>query len=153
MKKLKLDFWDYQDVLVGSGEQPFNFRRMWKLTVFFTAGVALIPLITLAITDYQVTQRSIESENLLRTARLVSNTYRSISFFFTQRSAALDFVAKQYDFETLNEPGVFENILQNLETSFGGITDIGLIRPLRQSKKLCRSLQTFGEKLQRTGLV
>jgi two-component system NtrC family sensor kinase len=130
LKKFRPTFWNYRDAAAGGRGHPFNFRRMWKLTISLTAGVALIPLISLAIVDYQVTQRSIESENLLRTARLVSNTGRSISFFLTQRRAALNFVVKEYQFKTLNEPGTLENILQNLKISFGGITDIGLIDPL-----------------------
>ncbi len=56
----------------------FNFRRMWKLAFFLTTGVALVPLISMAVIDYKVTQHAIESEILLRTSRLVSNTQRTI---------------------------------------------------------------------------
>jgi two-component system, NtrC family, sensor kinase len=145
IEKLKPDFWDYRDVAAGPREKLFNFHRMWELTVFLTAGVAFIPLIALAVVDYHVTQRSIASENLLRTARLVSNTRRSISFFFTQRRAALDFVVKEYNFKTLNEPGVLNNILQNLKISFGGITDIGLIDPLGNQRNYVGPYNLLGK--------
>ena len=68
----------------GGHAQPnhlFNYRRIWKLAVLLTGGVSLIPLIFITLLDYQVTQRSIESELDLRTTRIVSNTKQAISFF------------------------------------------------------------------------
>lgn len=130
LEKLKPDFWDYRDIAAGPHEKLFNFRRMWILTVFLTAGVALIPLITLAVVDYHVTRKSVTSENLLRTARLVSNTRRTIFYFFEERRAALDFVTRQSTFAALNKPGALEGVLKNLTQSFGGFTDLGLIDPL-----------------------
>jgi two-component system, NtrC family, sensor kinase len=145
LKKLKPIFWDYQDVAARSHERLFNFRRMWKLTVFLTAGVALIPLISLAIVDYHVTQRSIESENLLRTARLVSNTRRSLFFFFAERRAALDFVVRQNNFVDLNIPGALGQVLKNLKNSFGGFTDLGLIDPLGNQRNYVGPYKLLGK--------
>ncbi|OQX64536.1 MAG: two-component sensor histidine kinase [Desulfococcus sp. 4484_242] len=127
MKRLKPKFWAYRDVAAGSREELFNFRRIWKLTVFLTTGAAVIPLIFFAIVDYHLARRSVESENLLRTARVVSNTRRSISFFFSERRAALAFIVKGYDCEVLNKRGVLEQMLKNMKNSFGGFTDLGLI--------------------------
>ena len=127
INRLKPKFWDYRDAAAGPREQLFNFRRMWKLAIFFTAGVTIIPLIVLAVVDYQVNKNSIESENLLRTARLVSNTQRTISSFLTERMAALDFIAEEKTFETLNDQETLEKLLANLKKSFGGFIDIGVI--------------------------
>lgn len=144
LEKLKPGFWDYRDIAVAPHEKLFNFRRMWKLTVFLTAGVALIPLITLAVVDYHVTQRSIASENLLRTARLVSNTHRSIFYFFEERRAALDFVARQNSFVALNEPGALERLLKTLTQSFGGFADLGLIDPLGNQRSYVGPFDLLG---------
>jgi len=144
LKTMKPKFWDYRDVAAGHREQAFNFRRMWKLTVFLTAGVALIPLISLAIIDYHVTQRSIESENLLRTARLVSNTRRTLFFFFAERRAAMDFIARQNNFVALNQPGALEQILKNLKESIGGFTDLGLIDPLGNQRSYVGPFNLLG---------
>ncbi|OQX62100.1 MAG: two-component sensor histidine kinase [Desulfococcus sp. 4484_242] len=130
LEKLKPDFWDYHDIAAGSHKRLFNFRRMWKLTVFLTAGVALIPLISLTVVDYHVTQRSVASENLLRTARLVSNTRRSVFYFFEERRAALEFLVRHYTFAALNERGTLDRLLKDLKESFSGFTDLGLIDPL-----------------------
>ena len=95
IEKIKPKFWDHQDVSAGPYKPLFNFRRIWRLAVLLTAGVTLIPLIFMALIDYRVTQQAIESEILLRTARLVSNTRRSIAFFLGERKSALDFINKE----------------------------------------------------------
>ena len=78
-KKLKPKFWDYVDAAAGPFGHLFNFRRIWKLAVLLTAGVALVPLVAITALDYQVTQKSIESEIALRTSRMVSNTRRAVA--------------------------------------------------------------------------
>jgi two-component system, NtrC family, sensor kinase len=109
----------------------FNYRRIWKLAVLMTGGVALIPLIFITVVDYQVTQRAIESEHHLRTLRLVSNTRQAISFFLSERVAALEYIVRDNTFEILNSPERLESILENLKRSFsGGFVDLGVIDPL-----------------------
>jgi len=107
---------------------------MWKLAAFLTAAVAVIPLILLSALNYHVTQSSIEAERLSRTARLVSNTRRTIFYFFDERRSALDFIVKESSFESLNRLGALEEILKNLKNSFGGFTDLGLIDPLGRQR-------------------
>jgi len=106
----------------------FNYRRIWRSVVLLTGGVALVPLIVITIVDYKVTQQSIESEILMRTTRIVSNTRRAISFFLSERRSALEFIAQDNSFESLNDPKRLLSILENLQKSFGGgFVDIGVI--------------------------
>ena len=106
----------------------FNYRRIWRSVVLLTGGVALIPLIVITIVDYKVTQQSTESEILMRTTRIVSNTRRAISFFLSERRSALEFIAQDNSFESLNDPKRLLSILENLQKSFGGgFVDIGVI--------------------------
>jgi two-component system NtrC family sensor kinase len=130
MGRFKPKFWDHEDVAAGPFKHLFNFRRIWKLAVALTAGVALIPLVLVTMTDYNVTQHAIESEVLLRTSRLVSNTRRTVSFFLAERKSALDFIVRDNSFETLNEPRRLAQILQNLKRGFGGFVDLGVIDAL-----------------------
>ena len=131
MVSLKFKFWDYEDVAAGPHKHLFNFRRIWKLTVLLTAGVVLIPLIFFAAVDYKVTQTSLESEIVLRTSRLVSNTRRNISFFLEERKSALDFIVRDNSFADLEDPARLTTILDNLRKAFGGgFTDLGVINPL-----------------------
>ena len=127
LARLKPEFWDYSDVAGGPHEHLFNFRRKWTRAAFLMAAVALIPLIFLSAVNYYITQRSIELEKLFLTERLVSNTQRTIFFFFSERRSALDFIIEENSFENLNRPGALPQILKNLKNSFGGFTDLGLI--------------------------
>jgi two-component system, NtrC family, sensor kinase len=125
--RIKPKFWDHQDVAAGPFKSLFNFRRIWKQAAFLTSGVALIPLILMAIIDYNVTQNAIESEILLRTSRLVSNTRRSISFFLDERKFALNFIIHDNVPESLKSLDRLSAILENLKKSLGGFSDLGVI--------------------------
>lgn len=124
---LKPRFWDHVDVSHKHLKYMFNFRKMWKSTLFLTMTVALLPLLVLGIVDYRVTEAAIESEILLRTGRLVSNTQHGISFFLTERKAALDYVILSDSFEHLKDPEYLQTVLQNLKQGFGGFVDLGVI--------------------------
>jgi two-component system, NtrC family, sensor kinase len=130
LKKLKPKFWDYVDAAAGPFGHLFNFRRIWQLAVLLTVGVALVPLVSITAVDYQVTQKSMESEIALRTSRMVSNTRRAVSFFLEERRAALDFIVRDNSFEALNDPERLAAVLANLKSAFGGFTDLGVIDPL-----------------------
>jgi two-component system, NtrC family, sensor kinase len=125
--RFKPKFWDHQDAAAGPFKSLFNFRKIWKQAAFLTAGVSLIPLIFMAIIDYNVTQNAIESEILLRTSRLVSNTRRSISFFLDERKFALNFIIHDNTLENLKNPDRLFMILENLKKSLGGFRDLGVI--------------------------
>jgi two-component system NtrC family sensor kinase len=125
--RLKPEFWDHGD----TGQEPykhlFNFRRIWKLTVLLTAGVALSPVISMAIFDYNVTHDAMESQIVLRTSRLVSNSRRTVSFFLTERKAAADFIVHYQSFQKLNDPAALTELLEALQKAFAGFTDLGVI--------------------------
>lgn len=107
-----------------------QFRRLWYGVIFLTSAIALFPLIFLALIDYRATQHDLESEILLRTSRMVSNTSRTIFYFLEERRSALDFIVHDNSFEKCANPGRLSGILRNLKNTFGGFTDIGLIDPL-----------------------
>ncbi|MBW2317579.1 MAG: ATP-binding protein [Deltaproteobacteria bacterium] len=127
LRRLKPGFWDHGD----TGKEPFkhlfNFRRIWKLTVLLTAGVALSPVISMVIFDYNVTHDAMESEIVLRTSRLVSNSRQTVSFFLSERKAALDFIVHHHAPKELNDPAVLAELLQALQKAFTGFTDLGVI--------------------------
>lgn len=127
--RVKPKFWDHHDVAAGPQKHLFNFRRIWKLAVLLTAGVAILPLLFLVVIDYNFTKHALESEIRLRTSRLVSNTRRAVSFFLTERKSALDFIHQDNTFEALNDPARLAAILENLKKGFGGFVDLGVIDP------------------------
>ena len=124
---LRPAFWDHTDVAAGPYKHLFNFRRMWKSAVLLTAVVALGPLLFMAAADYNVSQRAIEADIHYQTARLVSNTRRSISFFLSERKSALNFIDKDNSYAALSDPLRLTALLDNLKKGFGGFTDLGVI--------------------------
>lgn len=114
----------------GPYGSQFNFRRIWYTAVFLTAAVVLAPLIFMAVIDYKATRHDVESDILLRTSRLVSNTRRTVSYFLATRKSALDFIVHNIGLERSVEPGRLAKVLQDLKQSFGGFMDLGLIDPL-----------------------
>lgn len=126
-QRIKPDFWDHHDVAAGLHSHLFNLKRIWFLSIVLTASAAIIPVFFLAAIDYQVTRRSIESENQLRTSRLVSNTRRTLSFFIMERQYALQFLVHDNVMESLTDPQRLNSILTHLKKSFGGFTDLEVI--------------------------
>jgi len=130
LARLKPCFWGHADTEEERYKHLFNFRRIWKLTVLLTTVVALSPVISLAVFDYNVTHDAMESEIVLRTSRLVSNAKRTVSFFLTERKAALDFIVHHHSPEELNDPATLAHLLEALQKAFAGFTDLGLINAL-----------------------
>jgi signal transduction histidine kinase len=127
LKKLKPGFLDHKDVTAGPYKHHFDFRRIWKRAILVTATVALVPLIIWALSGYRLTMETIESELVLRTSQLVSNSWRSVSMFLTERRSVLDFIAHDHSLETLKDPARLAGILENLNKRFGGFVDLGVI--------------------------
>ena len=107
--------------------ETLNFRRIWLVFVLVTSGFAIIPVVFFAFIDYNVTKYSVEQEAILRTSRLASNNWRSVSFFLNQRKSALVFTTLDNSFIDLTNPARLASILTNLQRGFGDFTDIGVI--------------------------
>jgi signal transduction histidine kinase len=127
LKKLKPGFLDHKDVTAGPYKHHFDFLRIWKRAILVTATVALVPLIIWALSGYRLTMETIETELVLRTSQLVSNSWRSVSLFLTERRSVLDFIAHDHSLETLQDPARLAGILENLNKRFGGFSDLGVI--------------------------
>jgi two-component system, NtrC family, sensor kinase len=127
LKKLKPAFLDHKDITAGPYRHHFDFLRIWKRAILVTATVALVPLIIWAFSGYRLTMETIESELVLRTSQLVSNSWRSVSLFLTERRSVLDFIAHDHSLDTLKDPARLADILENLNRRFGGFIDLGVI--------------------------
>ena len=127
LNHLRPEFWNNSELSTGPFRQMFNFRRIWKISVLLTSLVTLLPLIFITSVDYDFTQKSIESDHLLRTLRIGSNAKRSISFFLSERLSALNFIIRVHPMEELTQPTKLNFILKNLLDSFNGFVDLGII--------------------------
>lgn len=127
LNRIKPEFWDHRIFSEGPYSSHFKFRRTWYAAVCLTSAVVLAPLIFMAVMDYRATRHDVESEILLRTSRLVSNTRRTLSYFLDERKSALDFIVHDNNFKLNVNPERLEQVLENLKKSFGGFTDLGCI--------------------------
>jgi signal transduction histidine kinase len=105
----------------------FNYARLWRSAVMLTGLCAIIPLLVITWVDYNVTHRAVESENLSRTSRTVSNAKRTLTAFLAKRKAALSFIVHDNTYEVLMDSTRLGQIMENLNLAFGGVTDIGVI--------------------------
>jgi len=125
--RIKPKFWDHLETSRSTDKIHFNFRRIWKIVTTLAVLVALIPLVIMATIDYKVSRDAMESEIVLRLSRLVSNTRRNVSYFLDERVAALNYLNLSKSYETLQEPAELERALANMQESFGGFVDLGVI--------------------------
>ncbi len=126
-KKFKPEFLSYTATDSGPFKSLFNFKKLWINRILILLCVALIPLICLATFTFMVTKDDTEIEINLRTIRLVSNAKRTISFFVSERKAALSYIIRSNSYEQINNNKQLAIILQSLKESIGGFTDLGVI--------------------------
>jgi signal transduction histidine kinase len=127
LKRYKPRFLDHHDQLSGMYKSLFNFRLLWKQSIATTLAVVLLPLFTLAIVDYTISKEALESELLLRTSRLVSNTRRTLISYFDERKFALNFLTLDNTYDQLLDEQRLKQLLENLKSGLGVWSDLGVI--------------------------
>ena len=104
-----------------------DYRKIWAIGIFVLVATALVPLMVVTIIHYQLIQKSVDSELILRTERLASNARRAVTFFLEERLNALRFTVNEIDYDQLTNPDHLAEILRNLKLGFGGLTDLSVI--------------------------
>lgn len=104
-----------------------DYRQIWLMAIFVLMSTALFPLIVITLIHYQLIDRSINTESLLRTERVTSNARRAVTFFLEERLAALKFTVSENAYDSLTNPGNLSAVLRNLKMGFGGLTDLSVI--------------------------
>jgi two-component system NtrC family sensor kinase len=117
-----------------NGEEHLNpyhtfqdYRETWGMAIFILITTAFLPLIVMGLIYYQLTETSINTEALLRTERLASNTRRAVTFFLEERLAALTFTVNEMGYDQLTRPEELSAVLRNLKLGFGGLTDLSVM--------------------------
>ena len=131
LKRYKPRFLDHHDQLSGMYKSLFNFRLLWKQSIATTLAVVLLPLFTLAVVDYTISKEALESELLLRTSRLVSNTRRTLTSYFDERKFALNFLTLDNTYDQLLDEQRLKQLLENLKSGLGVVVRSGRYRPYR----------------------
>ncbi len=127
LKQFRPQFWKAGESSSGPFRQMFNYRSIWQKAILLVSIATLLPLLIITAVDYNYTEKSIESENILRTLRNGSNIRRTISAFLQERRSALTFIAKDNTREQLYKAVHLQGVLNNLQESFSGFVDLGVI--------------------------
>jgi signal transduction histidine kinase len=104
-----------------------DYNRMWAMGIILLMTTALLPLVVMTLIYYQLIERSINTESLLRTERVASNANRAVTYFLEERLAALTFTANEMSYAKLSDPDSLAEILRNLKLGFGGLIDLSVI--------------------------
>ncbi len=104
-----------------------NYRETWAMVIFTLIATALLPLVVMTLIYYQLIERSIDTESLLRAERVASNARRAVTYFMEERLAALTFTVNEMGYDRLADPKHLKEVLQNLKLGFGGLTDLSVI--------------------------
>ncbi|MFH1050614.1 MAG: ATP-binding protein [bacterium] len=125
--KFKILFSKNYDDIAYSSKHLFNFKKLWIVIFLLSSFVAIVPLLFFAFIDYKVTQKALETEVVMKTSHLTSNTSRFVSFFLDERKLALDFILANNNYQELKEQNKLDLLLKNLKATYGGFTDLGVI--------------------------
>ncbi len=124
---LRPKFWNYEDVTAGGHQSLYSFRRKWWRTVILTTIVALAPLFILSVINYRMTRKDIREAAMLQTHQMISNIWRAVSFFLSERRSVMEFVLKDNTQAELLENDRLSRVLKSLNLGVGGFIDLGVV--------------------------
>ncbi len=129
LKLIRLDFYHQADEHLNPYFTFANYNKIWAIGILVLGLTALVPLITVAVIHYQLIQKSVDSELILRTERLTSNARRAVTFFMEERLNALRFTVNEIEYAQLTSPEHLSEVLRNIKLGFGGLSDLSVISP------------------------
>lgn len=104
-----------------------QYRRFRRNTILATTLVAVVPLVILTALNYWQDREAYYVEHRFATSEILSNAKRNLEFLIEERRSALALLVREQAYEELSSDSVLAVTLQNLEDSFGGFVDLGLI--------------------------
>lgn len=106
---------------------PTPYRRLWRFSILFTLLTALVPLGIMTAIKYHQDQEAVKTESRFTVSRIVSNTKRTLEYVIEERHSVLSLMSARRSYEELNSDSMLASILRDLNRSFGGFVDLGLI--------------------------
>jgi signal transduction histidine kinase len=104
-----------------------RYRRIWWYAVGLTLLVSLTPLVVMTELNHFMYRGALRSETRYGIARALSNVSRSLEFVVQERLSALELLIEEKSVAELSDNDNLAATLANLERSFGGFVDLGLI--------------------------
>jgi signal transduction histidine kinase len=118
----------FKQVTPLAGDRPlFDYRRVWRNAVLGMATVTILPLAILTVINVYQYEKTMIGEMEFPVTRLVSDTRSTMSAFLTERKSALDFIVRDNTYDELADHATLADIFGNMNLSFGGFVDLGVI--------------------------
>lgn len=111
----------------GSFISESRYRRIFWAAFVSISLVALAPLVTMTWVNYRQYKGAFREEQTRPLVRIVANGRQSLEDFLEARTAALNYVLLARSHDELGAPSTLGGILQNMQASFGGFVDLGII--------------------------
>jgi signal transduction histidine kinase len=106
---------------------PGRYRKILLLAVLTVSVVAIGPLLLVTGLDYSQSKDAFGAEQARQRILRVDNASRTLLDFLEQRSSALEYVARDEEPRKLQEEHELSRVLRNLQQSFGGFSDLGIV--------------------------
>jgi signal transduction histidine kinase len=129
LKSIRPDFYRQRKEPLNPYFTFANYNNIWIIGILVLGLTTLVPLIAVTVIHYQLIQKSVDSELMLRTERVASNARRAVTFFMEERLNALRFISNEIQYSELTDPVQLAEILRNLKLGFGGLSDLSVISP------------------------
>jgi signal transduction histidine kinase len=110
-----------------AGTRLPRYRRLRRNVVIVTTIVAILPLIILTAINYIQDREAYRDEGNYEVSRILSNTKRTLESVIEERRSALALIIREQTYTGLASDSALGRALRNLNDSFGGFVDLGLI--------------------------
>ncbi len=116
----------------GSEAEPVGARMpryssLRRNAILATTAAALIPLATLTAVNYWQDREAFYIENRFAVSDILSNTKRNLEFVIEERRSAISLLTREQTYDELASDAALGGTLRNLNDSFGGFVDLGLV--------------------------
>ncbi len=104
-----------------------RYRQILLAAVLSVSVVAIVPLLIMTGINYYQYQQAFREEQSRPMVRFAANGKLALEAFLEERTAALRFVARSRSHQELSDSETLAAILEDMTTSFGGFSDLGVI--------------------------
>ncbi|MBD3257085.1 two-component sensor histidine kinase [candidate division GN15 bacterium] len=110
-----------------AGTRLPRYRRLRRTVIAATTAVSLIPLFILTAISFYQDRQAYFAENNFAVSQILSNTKRTLEFVIEERRAATALMIRSKPYDELASNDELARALQDLNYSFGGFVDLGVI--------------------------
>jgi two-component system NtrC family sensor kinase len=104
-----------------------RYRKLRRRSIMVTALVALIPLTALMVISYFHDTRAYQSESQYSVSRALLQAKKNIEIIVSERKSLLSLILQENSYQSLCSSSKLKSVLNNMNASFGGFVDLGII--------------------------